>query len=260
MKKIFYLFFLSISLSAQDLTLTTNGSLAIFPIQPASRTADIIGMFNTLRSPPYLLSNSQIALQTTKNGLITNVQFITPMDFSTVLVVGYWLPNDLPPPGVVGGRVASVKRYGYVALPIEQIVEMIYSPIVMSSSFTFSSQPMNGTLPIFSVDMAQRAADIIQAVALLSNTPIANNSLYSPVSLSTTLSGPFYGATTSSTQLITNGLIPRVFNVSYTSPNSTLLLVQFKPYRTNTNLANGEVASVVVAPDQINGIIFTQNN
>jgi hypothetical protein len=259
MKKIILILGLAFASFAQDLTLASNGSLTIFPINPGSRGADIVSMFTTLTTAPLLRTNSQVALQTTRNGLITNVQFITPMNNYTILVVGYWTPQDQAPSGNSGKRTESdPKRYGYVALPVEQIVEVIYSPTIMSSSFVFTSQALGGTLPIFSVDLAQRSADIIQAVNLLITPPIANpNSTFSPVSLLTTISGPFYGSTTNSSQMITNGFIPRIVSVSAV-PNSTLLLVQFQPTRTNPYLATGEIATVVVAPDQINGINFSQ--
>lgn len=259
MQKIILILLFSLSSFAQDLTIASNGSLTIFPINPGSRGADIVSMFNTLRTAPFLRTNSQLALQTTKNGLIPNVQFITPMANYTILVVGYWTPQNQPPFGNSGKRTDSdSKRYGYVALPVEQIVEMIYSPTIMSSSFVFTSQALGGTLPIFSVDLAQRSADIIQAVNLLSTPPIANsNSTFSPVSLFTTINGPFYGVTTNSNQLIINGFIPRIASIT-ALPNSTLLLVQFQPFGTNPYLGSGEIATVVVAPDQVNGINFSQ--
>lgn len=247
---------------SQNVTLSSNGSLTLFPIQPGARGADIINMFNTLNSAPLKLPQSQIAIQTTRNGLITNVQFITPMANLTILVVGYWLPNDSPPPNGVGGRLNSPNRFGYVALPVEQIVEVIYSPIIMSSSFTFTSYALGGTLPIFSVDMAQRSADIIQAVTLLNHPPIANQSTfvaYPPVSLQTTVNGPFYGETSPSNQVIVNGIISRIVSITPATPGSTLLLVKFKPLKANNiHLASGEIATVVIAPDQVSGIMFIQ--
>lgn len=258
MKKIILAFLLICSVSAQNLTFSSNGSLTIFPISPGARGADIVAMFSTLNSSAFKRSDSQIALQTTRNGLITNIQFITPMANHTILLVGFWLPNDQPPPGMIGGRANSALRYGYIALPVEQIVEMIYSPTIMSSTSVFTSTVLGGTLPLFSVDLAQRSADIIQAVNLLITPPIANRgSTFTPVSLQTTVNGPFYGA---GADLITNGVIPRIVSITPVSSNSTLLLVQFKPLRTNIFLTSGEIATVVISPDQVNGILFTQNH
>lgn len=246
------------SVSAQNLTFSSNGSLTIFPISPGARGADIVAMFSTLSSGQFKRSDSQIGLQTTRNGLITNIQFITPMANYTILVVGFWLPNDQPPPGMIGGKANSASRYGYVALPVEQIVEMIYSPTTMSSNSVFTSYALGGTLPLFSVDLTQRAADIIQAVNLLISPPIANRgSTFTPVSLQTTVNGPFYGA---NANLITNGVIPRIVSITPVTTNSTLLLVRFKPLQTNIFLTSGEIATVVISPDQVSGILFTQNH
>ncbi len=255
----------------QNLSFANNGSLTIFPINPGSRGADIVSMFNLLNNANsiYKLSSSQIALQTTRNGLITNVQFIIPMANSTILVVGYLMPDNRTPPGVAGGipqpipagLTATASRYGYIALPVEQIVEMVYSPIMMQSSFIFTSTVLGGTLPLFSVDLAQRAADIIQAVNLLNTPPIANpgtSNASPPVSMLTTVNGPYYGVTNPSSQLIVNGKIPRIVSITPVSPNGTLLLVQFKPLVTNNNLLQGEIATIVIAPDQVNEIQFSQ--
>jgi hypothetical protein len=258
-KNIITAFLLFSSVFSQSLSFSSNGTVAIYPISPGARGADLVNMFTTLNSSPFRLAASQIAIQTTKNGLIPNVQFITPMTNFTILVIGYWLPNDQPPVGLSGGRVGSTTRFGYIALPVEQIVEMIYSPTTITQNSVFTSQAMGGTLPIFSVDLAQRSADIIQAVNLLITPPIANTgSAFTPVSLQTSVNGPFYGIFNESSQLFTHGLIPRIISISAVSPNSTLLLVQFKPFRTSTLLASGQIATVVIAPEQVNGILFAQ--
>lgn len=251
---------ISFSVFGQSLTFSNNGSLAIFPISPNARGADIFSMFTTLNTGHYKLSQSQIALQTTKNGLIPNIQFITPMKYNTILIIGYLLPpNNTLPLGNVGGGENPGTRYGYVCIPVEQIVEMIYSPTIMSTSSVFTSHAIGGTLPIFSVDLAQRTADIIQAVNHLISYPIAYlGSAVTPVSLQTTINGPYYLGATGGTPIISGGLIPQVASIVPVAPNNTLMLVTFKPYQTNTNLSSVGFASVVLSPDQITGIVFTQ--
>lgn len=263
MSKTIFAIFFTFSVFAQSLSLSNNGYLTIFPIAPSSRGADIVSMFTTLNTGSFNTVQSQIAIQTTNNGLIPNIQFITPMTNFTILVIGYLLPGNEIPIGNNGGSGAATlrRRFGYVAIPVEQIVEMIYSPTTIPVTNVYTAPAVQGTLPIFSVDMAQRTADLIQAVTLLITPPIANaNSAVTPVSLLTTLNGPYYvgnaGGTGSS--IIINGVIPQVAAVA-TVPNSTLLLVTFKPIKTNQYVASGGFATIVVAPEQISGIAFTQN-
>jgi len=238
----------------------SNGSVIIFPVDPSDRGADIVAHFNTLNSVPFKTDRSQLALQTTKNGLITNIQSITPMANSTILLIAFLLPNNSLPKGNVG-KNSSGASFGYAAIPVEQTVLLVYSPTTIPASSIFSSSVPGGTLPIFSVDLAQRAADIEQVVSLLANPPIANVNLTAfPVSMQTTLDGPFYTGGTASSSLIVNGLIPQVQSVSSTvAPNGSLLLVTFKPPRTNQFTTREGFATVVVASDQVLQIIFTQN-
>lgn len=241
-------------------TLNSDGSVIIFPIDPSARGADISAHFSTLDSTPFKTNQSQIALQTTKNGLITNIQSITPMKNNTILLVKYLLPNNALPKGSVG-KDSSGASFGYAAIPVEQTVLLVYSPTTIPTSSVFTSSVPGGTLPIFSVDLAQRAADIEQVVALLANVPIANANLTAfPVSMQTTVNGPFYSGGTAASSLIVNGLIPQVKSVSSTvSPNGSLLLVTFKPLRVNQFASSDGFATVIVATDQVMQIIFNQN-
>lgn len=254
-----------ISLFGQSFTISeaSNGAVTVYPINPGSRGQDIIAMFTTLNKAPFKINGqSQIALQTTNNGLITNIQAITPMKNYTILLIAYLLPSNALPPGHVGKNAQNISQ-GYVAVPIEQIVELIYSPTIMSVSSIFTSKVPQGILPVFSVDLAQRAADIQEVVTLLINPPIAiKGSAFTPVSIITGISGPYYQGTanTSATSLITGGVIPQVQAVDTSiAPNGTLLLITFKPLQPNQYITSGGFASIVVAPDQIFGIVFTQN-
>jgi hypothetical protein len=268
----------SSSLFGQSLNISqaTNGAVTVYPVNPGSRGQDIVAMFTTLNQAPFKITRaSQIAIQTTNNGLITNIQSITPMKNYTILLIGYLLPSYIAPTGNVGKNDQNLKL-GYAAIMIEQIVELIYSPTIMnvpsaliyssmgtSVQNVFTSKVPQGTLPVFSVDLAKRGEDISEVLTYLINPPIATpGSAYTPVSLITGVSGPYYqgAANTSSTPLFTNGVIPRVQSVSTAmAPNGTLLLVTFIPLQTNPYVTSGSSASVVVAPDQIFGIVFTQN-
>lgn len=241
----------------------SNGAITTYPINPGSRGEDIVAMFAQLNTAPFKINGqSQVAIQTTNNGLITNVQAITPMTNHTILLIAYLLPSGQLPLGHVGKNASRVSQ-GFVAIPVEQIIEMIYSPTIMSTSSVFTSKVPGGILPIFSVDLAKRSADIQEAVTLLITPPIANaGTPFTPVSLLTTLGGPYYQGTanTAGAPIIVNGVIPQVEAVDPSiAPNGTLLLVTFKPLQSNPYLNTGASASVVVAPDQIFGIVFTQN-
>ncbi len=262
-KRVLAICFFSCSLFAQGsftFSENSNGSVIIFPISPSERGVDIIAHFNTLNSAPFKTDRSQIALQTTKNGLITNIQSITPTTHSTILLIAYLLPTNALPKGNVG-KDESGTSFGYVAIPVEQTIELVFSPTTISATSVFTSSVPAGTLPIFSVDLSQRALDIEEAVNFLVTAPRANaRSSISPVSIQTTLDGPFYTGGISSNSLIVNGLIPQVQNASSTvAPNGSLLLVTFKPPRPNQFTTREGFATVVVAPDQVVQIIFTQN-
>lgn len=221
--------FFSFSLFAQNTATlavgASNGAATIFPIDPMDRGEDLIKMFATLSSAPYKTTLSQIALQTTRNGLIPNVQSLTPSTYSTLLIVAY--------------KITSV--FQYVVVPVEQVVELVYSPVAIPLQSTFTSSIISGALPIFSVDLMQRAVDIQNVVTTLTTTAPYKTAV-SKVGIQSTLSGPFYLS-------FTNGFIPDVQSISVQpAQNGTLLLVSYKfGFQTTT---------IVVAPDQIFGIVY----
>lgn len=239
----------------------TNGAITVFPINPSFRGADIVAHFGILNAAPFKTPRSQIGLQTTNNGLITNIQFLIPTQNNTILIAAYLLPSNGIPRGSVG-KDGSGRGVGYVAIPVEQTVSLIYSPGTMSTSDVYTSSAPPGTLPVFSVDLPQRAADIAEAVALMVVPPIANpRRSFSPVSLKTMINGPYYtDALGGGTSIIENGIIPQVVRVIPTdTPNSSLLRVEFKPFRTNQFTSSEGVATVIVATDQVIGILFNQD-
>ena len=93
---------------------------AVFPIDPMQRGKDIANMVTTFLASPYLTSLSEVAIQTARNGLITDVQGINPAPNYTLLIVKYFSAGDISQ---------------YVVVPVEQILEVIYSttPFLTSS-------------------------------------------------------------------------------------------------------------------------------
>lgn len=227
--RFFLVFFVSYLMAQNTTSLAvgaSNGAATIFPIDPMDRGKDLVSMFSTLSSAPYKTTTSQIALQTTRNGLIPNVQALSPSTYSTLLTVTY--------------KITSILQY--VVVPVEQIVELVYSPVAIPFQATFTSSISGGALPIFSVDLMHRAVDIQNVVTtLLTTAPFKTVS--SKVGLQTTLSGPFYLS-------FTNGFIPDIQSISMQSAaKGTLLLVNYKFGFLTTN--------IVVGPDQIFGIVYS---
>jgi hypothetical protein len=239
MKKIAFFFLVWIHfLSAQStISLESNGSLAIFPIHPVNRAADILHMFTTLQKSPFKTNQSQVSLQTTRNGLIINVQGMTLATNKTLILVSY-----LPP--------TSLTVMQFIVLPIEQIVEVIYSLKALTTSASFSAPSADGVLPLFSVDLAHRAADIKEIFDILNTDPTYQKRT-SSVSLQTTLRGSYLLGSTGLPS-ITNGLIPNIQNISLTeAPNGTMLLVRY--------LSGVLFGTVIVTPDQVYEVVYSPN-
>ena len=255
--------FSSLLFAQGGITVSTNGdgSTIFFPIDPRVRGADLVAYFDLLNSDSrFKTDRSQVALQTAKNGLIPNLQELTSMTNGTILLAKYLLPNNSVPRGN-SGRDANGGSFGYAAIPVEQTVSLIYSPGTIPMTNVFTSTQAPGTLPVFTVDLTERSQDIEQVVSLLANPPIANRNLSAfPVSIQTTLNGPFYTGGTSTNALIVDGLIPQVASVSSAeAPNGSLLLITFKALRPNQFTNQEGYATVVVAPDQVLQINFNQN-
>lgn len=229
MIRCFFSFWVASSLFAQSSATSAlalaNGSAVVFPIDPMARGQDLVSMFATLSSAPYKTVSSQIAIQTTRNGLIPNVQSLSSATYSTLMIASY--------------KITSVSLY--TVLFVEQVTEMVYSPVTIPPQSTFTSS-VNGALPIFSVDLSQRSADIQNIVTtMITSSPYKTAT--SKVGLQSTLGGPFYLS-------FTNGFIPDIQSISLKpAANGTLLLVTYKlGFLTST---------IVVAPEQIFGIVYS---
>ncbi len=226
--KMLVLFLCFLSFLFSQVTTAPNGSIADFPIDPTSRGNDLIQMFSTLTTISSNTPLSQVAIQTTRNGLLANVVSITPTTNNTILLVQYWPTGTAVPQ--------------YMAVFVEQVVMMVYSDTIISASSAFTSTYPNGIISTFSVDMKKRADDLAKICSILNAPPL--RSPLSSVALQTTLSGPFYAS-------ITNGLIPKILSIIATAtPNETLLLVTYQSSLFQTS-------TIVVAPDQVYGIVYT---
>jgi hypothetical protein len=221
------------------LTLPSDGVLTTFPLDPSSRGAALIAMFNTLTKAPYVTSQSEIALQTLRNGLIVDVQSITPATHSTMFLVSYypfWSPTVLQ----------------YIVLPVEQIVEMVFSlrPFTQGMMFNSSYPPgVVGTLPIFSVDLVERAEDLINMFTIL-NTQSPYKQSSSQVALQTTLNGSYTYAQTGMAP-ISGGVIPKIQSITLVgnAPGGTMMLVSYEQ--------SVYTGNIIVTPEQVYGMVYT---
>lgn len=232
-----------------DVTTAINGSLSVFPVDLTLRAEDLVSMFNAIKDPPkseqadlpQYAAVSQIAIQTTKNGLLANVLALRLTQNKTILMVRY-APNNVIP-------------NLYAAIPIEQITMMVTSQTTIPVNGNFSSSPQEGVLPTFTVDMHDRAEDWKEVFDTFNSTNIYASSLpgvnfnltslerpASEVQFQTSLSGPFYAP-------IPGGVIPEIQDVFLKfSTNGTLLLIEYKP------TVRDEF--IIVSPDQIFGVIY----
>lgn len=258
------------SLHAQNASVSTltapiaYSGAAIFPIDLKNRGQDIVNMISVLSTGTlYNLNNAEIAVLTSRNGLIRFVTSanVIPTTNYTILIIG-----SLPSKG------ASISNLTFYVIPVEQIVEVVYSPYSsVSTSPAFNATVTSGVLPVYPVDLAQRATDLINVLAKIkANTnPNTNTKNYfrylstSSFAFQTSLFGPFPPV---SNQQVRNGVIHNVQCVSLTPPtnsvcggttsfssHSTLLFVT---YNTGPNYLTNPYY-LVASPDQIYGITYT---
>lgn len=237
----FFTFSIAASLfgQASTITLASDGVLTEFPIEASNRGAALVSMFQTLTKAPYATSQSEIALQTLRNGLIVDVQTITPATNNTLFIVSYY-------------PFSSPTIVQYIVLPVEQIVSMVFSLRPFTRTMNFgSSYPLNvvGVLPVFSVDLAHRAADIVNIFTIL-NTQFPYKQSNSQVALQTTLTGSYTYAQTGMAP-VTNGVIPDIQSIT-TIPSSvggTMMLVSYEQ--------GVYTGNIILTPDQVYGMVYT---
>lgn len=221
----------------------------LYPVDAGNRGTQIVNAFAFFSSAIATTSTyPYVALQTNlptslyynyttykniSNGIISYVQNIFSTTYNTLLIVKY-----LPPSG------SRQTLPQYVVVPAEQIVELLYFTVktLPASNAPFTSSPINGTIPFFSVDPTQRAVDIVYAVNQLMTT-FKNTGTNSQVWVQITLKGPF------KPPLPNPGLLQNIQSVTYSNS-----LIQFTFQTTNQPI----VQTVLVAPEQVQQITYLQ--
>jgi hypothetical protein len=213
-----------------------NSGAAVYQINVSQRGQDIVSMFKTLNTT-FKTSLSEIGIQTAipitnsvnkaKTTFIPYVVDITAMSNNTILLIKQQEGNTF-----------------YYVVPVEQVVELIYyqqQPIPANGGY--NSQVTNGILPLLIMDEAQRAADLKQIFDKL-NTEAPFSTATSKVAFQTTLTGNYYPS-------VIGGFIPYIQKVElqYTT-NKTYMLITYK--------VGVQTSQIVVAPDQVYAVIYTQ--
>ncbi|MBI3508255.1 MAG: hypothetical protein HY069_01280 [Chlamydiia bacterium] len=253
------LFLIAFGLYGQSLNIPSGTSL--YYIDPSNRGKDIVNMITTLSAAPFntgTYSNSEIAIQTRLTGpsgqplliryVVSSNVFSTTN--TTILIIG-----SQPTKG-------NNNNLTFYIVPIEQIVEVIYSAYnTLGSSSAYATVVTSGILPLYQVNMVQRAVDIINVFSI-----IKNNASYfryksqSFFTLQTSLSGTY------SPPLI-NGVVPYVQCVALTpnslcstsgissfSSNSTLLYITYN----STNVLT-HAYYLIAGTEQVYGINYYPN-
>ncbi len=219
--------------------LNANAYTTLFPIDPAERGKAILQLFNVYSSNrfPLLKSTSEFALQTTLNGFIPFVNGIFQAPSGTMLIVSYRTT-------ATGTAAQNI----YVAIPVEQIQEIIYSDNTITNT-KFTSTIPSDVLPYYSVNLGQRASDI-QNVVTTFNTVKPYQTSVQRVSIKTTLNGSLYYAP------FTNGTIPNVQSVSVLgSGEGALMLITY--WVDNTTQIS---RYIIVSPEQVISVNYCPRN
>lgn len=257
--RILFLWLCVVGLYGQSLNVPSGTS--VYAIDPSNRGKDIVNMIATLSKAPFTsgsYANSEIAIQTRMTGASGQpllIRYVVSANVwattnSTILIVGSQPTR---------GNNTSLTFY---VVPIEQIVEVIYSAYnVLSNGSTYSTTVTTGILPLYQVNLSQRAVDIIDVFSI-----IKNNSSYfrfkasSYFTMQTTLSGSYNPP-------LINGTIPFVQCVGLTpsslcngsgitgfSSNSTLLYITYN----SVNLL-AHAYYLIAGTEQVYGITYYPN-
>ncbi|HSX27075.1 MAG TPA: hypothetical protein VLE89_08750 [Chlamydiales bacterium] len=213
-----------------------NAPLTLFSIDTSQRGSEIVNIVKVLTAPPFNSATSELAIQTTTNfiyapyvvnALIPYVRSITPGPNNTLFIVNYF-PKNAP----------SLQA---VVVPVEQIVEVVYSTQTIPTT-GFTSTWGTGVLPLITVDPVLRAQDIFFVVSTLLTSPTYQTGV-SKVTIVTTTNGPYYPA-------IPNGIITNVISVSLLANNSSYLQIKII---TSQGAVNG---TYIIPAEQIQQIVF----
>lgn len=239
--------------SGAVVALSAASGNVFFPIDSSLRGTDILNTFSSF-SHATGTTTPEMALQTTittlpippgsnvpyatyqgiKNGIISYVQSITSTTYNTLLLVTY---QNL------GSAVNQ-----YVVVPSEQILDLLYFPVnhLPINSNAFVAPPIAGTIPYYSVDPRQRAADIGSVITKLLSSPFKQNQ--SQIWMEVTLTGPF----NPSVPVVTDGsnTVSLLKNVTGVSLLNNIITVTFQP------IDQPNPPTVIVTPEQVLRIIY----
>lgn len=244
--------------SGAAVALSAASGNVFFPIESSLRGTDFLNTFSSF-SRATGTTTPEMALQTTitylplppnsnkpygtyqgiQNGIISYAQAITSTTYNTLLIVSYLYPNS------------ATKQY--VVVPAEQILDLLYffdNNHLPSSNGAFTASPIPGTIPYYSVDPRQRAADIGSVITQLLKTPFKETQ--SQIWMEVTLTGPFtpqlptinYGSNTVSV----------LQNVTAVSLTNNILTITFQPNDPRLTYP----PTVIVTPEQVQRIIYVR--
>lgn len=218
----------------------------LYPIDAAARGTQIVNSFSLFTTsggtnlPYYLLQTNlpnglpYTTYRFVTNGVVPYIQSIRQTTYNTLLIVGY-----APPPS--SGLQSIIQ---YLVIPSDEILTLTYFPLnygpIPNVTTPFKAAAAPGTIPFFSVDPAQRAADIVSAVNTLMTT-LKNSGTNSQVYIQTTLNGPY------NPPLPKPGLLQNVSSIAY---NNTLIQVTFQTNPQQTQ------QTVLLGPEQVQQIIY----
>lgn len=236
----FFLFFLTtasltFAQSNGAVAVGSNGSLPLlYSIDLSQRGYDLVQTFDTLKNPNSV--STGIAFQTTQR-LLFNVNSILTTPNYTILFVG---------------TTVTGSKTDYTVVFTDQILQLVYYPSPPGTGFnaskSYTSTPIGGVIPYYSVDLTKRAADIISAISTLVNNQLPANPPTNRVAVQTSLQGSYAPGFLDQTP----GLIRDVRSASLiANTNNTLMQINYR--------VNLTIYSVIVTPDQVMGITYTQN-
>lgn len=209
--------------------------LSIYEIDPMNRGRSFVNIFSTLNTnyPSEVLIQTMATIPYLNspyvvNGVIPYIKSIAPAPNYTLLLVTYF--------------PLSATQQQYLVVPVEQITEMVYSPVAISPS-GFMSTFLQNVSPLYIINPALRAADLAHVTTtLLTQSPYSTP--LSQVWIQTNLSGPYYIP-------FINGIIP---NVQSISAEGSLLRINY------LNPSSVTLGSVVISVEQVQQIVYYFTN
>lgn len=248
-------------------SLSVPSGTSIYYIDPSNRGNDIVNMITTLStstftSAPY--TSSEIAIQTRMagpNGQPLLIRYVTSSNVfattnKTILIIG-------SPPSK--GNTTNLTFY---VVPVEQIVEVVYSAYTtLGTGSTYSNLITTGILPLYNINLAQRAADIIDVFTIIKKSSNASYFRYKGASyftIQSTLTGSYNpplipaGAITSIPYVQCVSLTPNnlcsTSGITALASNGTILYITYNSVNNTTR-----ASYLIAGTEQIVGITYYPN-